>query len=224
MGHLRLGLKLSPETFIHVLGNEFPLSSDPLFFEKQSQEILQGLVHDFPTHEKINEFRRDLAETSESIGAFQADKNQSEDALRSFQEALALREQLARENPTVPDLQAELSLAYSSIGKVFSRHQALVRGAAAARARGGEAAAGGDARPRGPSAAPVHSAASSENWPGSKSKLGRSAEAARDYGEARDLLGQLSSPGPSDLYALAAVYAAPKVRWSAVSRGRLRLS
>ena len=103
MGSLQLGLKLSPDTFSHVLGSAFPLSSEPLFFERLSQEILRGLARDFPAHEDSSEFRRDLAQVTESIAAYQTEKNQPEDALGSLQEALVIREQLARENPTVSE-------------------------------------------------------------------------------------------------------------------------
>jgi serine/threonine-protein kinase len=206
MGRLQLALKLSPDTFIHVLGSAFPLSSDPLYFEMQALELLRGLVRDFPAHEDASAIRRDLAEATENIAAFHADKNQPEQALRSYQDALSIREQLARENPTVWELQAELARAHSSLGKAFARQERWSLGlpqfeSAAQRQRMVVMLTPGDEQGQRVLSRLLGELGRSE------AKLGRTVDATREFSAARDLLGQISQPGADDLYELAALSA-----------------
>ena len=207
MGSLQLGLKLSPDTFSHVLGSAFPLSSEPLFFERLSQEILRGLARDFPADKDSSEFRRDLAQVTERIAAYQTEKNQPEDALRSLQEALVIREQLARENPTVSEFQAELSRAHSSLGKAQARlalwSLALPQlERAVERQRMVVMLTPGDETQSGALGRLLGDLSRLET------KLERPIDAARDIAAAGDLLRQVSKPGPNDLYELAALSAA----------------
>jgi serine/threonine-protein kinase len=207
MGILQTWLKLTPETFVHVLGSDFPLSSDPLFFYKESQQILRGLVRDFPNDENKSEMRRDLAEATEKIAAFFAGRNQLSEALEGYHEALAIREELARENPTVAELQAELARAYSALGVSLSRQkrwsEALPQFARAVeRQQMVVMLTPGDA-------AQLAALGRREGELGrTEAHLGRTAEALRDLGAAREIMGQLSSPGTNDLYDLAALSAA----------------
>jgi serine/threonine protein kinase/tetratricopeptide (TPR) repeat protein len=94
-----------------------------LLYHNAAKNILERLIRDHPKHAGFDDFQRDLAAVAQSKGAMHAAQAAEFDnkigkgagryelqlALKSYQEALAIRQRRAQENPAVPDCQSELA-------------------------------------------------------------------------------------------------------------------
>jgi serine/threonine-protein kinase len=182
------------------------LFTDATRLHGEALTLLKELVAANPQHELSNDLQRALATSHESLGDVQS-QNDRAAAPKSYQEALPIREQLARNNPAVTDYQSELAHTYAMLGLL--------------QAQGGELAAAVDSYQRAidrqrfvvlvaPEAADnLHLLSRDFARLGEvQRKLGQRSEALRSYREARSILEKLPAPAAGDLYELASVRAA----------------
>jgi tetratricopeptide (TPR) repeat protein len=183
------------------------LFADALPSHKEAQRVLQELLRDHPKHGSAEDFQRDLADSYESTGDVQTRADRPADALPSYQQALPIRERLARENPTVPDYQADRARTQFALGVAQARggqpdaaleslRQAVERQRALA-----------DAAPEVKRYA-RDLARQHRELAALRRKVGTPAEALQTYRQARDVLEKLPPAGADDFYELAAVRAA----------------
>ncbi len=189
------------------LQTQIELFVEGLRLHEEARAILQDLVRDGSKNEHFLDFQRELAGSYESIGAVLDRTNKPAEALKSYGEALPIRERLAKENPTVTDFQADVALTYFNVGLLqakseqFSsalqsyqraiKHQQLAVGMAPEVTEYSRLL----------SRQHIHLAAVQR-------KLGSPMPALQSYREARSILEKLPHPGPGDLYDLACVRAA----------------
>jgi serine/threonine-protein kinase len=103
------------------LQGQVGLTAEALAYHREAQTILKALLHDYPRHLLLADFRRDLAASQEGTGALQARADRLKDALDSYQEALPTRQRLARENPAVSDYHSDLAHCHFRIGMLQAR-------------------------------------------------------------------------------------------------------
>jgi tetratricopeptide (TPR) repeat protein len=87
---------------------------------RKALAIFQKLAVDYPS---ITEYKRDLAWSHNNIGAILIDTGQpaeAPEAAEQFRRALALREQMANENPTSAEFQRDLAVSHYNLGKLQS--------------------------------------------------------------------------------------------------------
>jgi serine/threonine-protein kinase len=94
------------------------LTQDAQKLHGQALEILKEVVAANPRHELSNDLRRALAGSHESIGDAHRRNQQADDALKSYQDALPTREQLANANPAVTELQNDLAHCYFTLAQL----------------------------------------------------------------------------------------------------------
>ena len=101
------------------LHQEIRLWDQALKLYGEAQTVLQRLAgHMPPGHELSNELRRALAGDYERIGQVRQATAKPEEALKAFEQALPVRQGLARDNPAVVDYQGDLAQTYFAIGKL----------------------------------------------------------------------------------------------------------
>jgi serine/threonine-protein kinase len=196
------------------------LFADASRLHGEARTLLKELVAANPQHELSIDLQRALATSHESLGDVQSRDKQTAAALKSYQEALPIRAQLAQANPAVTDYQSELAHTYSTLGLLQAKagdHAAAVDAYQHAIERQRlvvlVAPPGGDAhRLLGQQLAQLGAA----QW-----KQGQLTDALHSYDESRAVLEKLAVPAAGDLYQLACVRAAGA---TLVGKGQTELS
>src|SRR5262249_22623993 len=78
---------------------DIDLSPDALRLHGEALDILKALVAANPRHELSNDLQRALAGSYENVGNTHSRNKQADGALKSYQDALPIRERLANANP-----------------------------------------------------------------------------------------------------------------------------
>ena len=86
------------------------LLKEPQAFFKRLRDRLQA------DRETTPDSLARLAAASFDLGTLTDEIGDKQDALRAFEESLAIRERLARENPSVTEFQSDLAMSHSNIG------------------------------------------------------------------------------------------------------------
>jgi serine/threonine protein kinase/tetratricopeptide (TPR) repeat protein len=189
------------------LQSDIGLYRDASKLHFEARDILKALVAANPGHELSNDLQRTLADSYENLADIQRRDGQPESALKSYQEALPIRERLASANPAVTDYQNDLAHIYFTLGLL--------------RAEIGQPVAAAEAYQRAierqrlvllvePQAAEHPRLLSRQlaHLGRAQRKLDQPAEALRSYQEARAILEKLAQPTADDLYELAGARAA----------------
>jgi tetratricopeptide (TPR) repeat protein len=227
LGELQVELRMDPGALRWVVGSgvtdtsEFGAGAGDRFpFYKRAETILTRLIREAPGHARINDFRGDLADCREHYAEALVRIERVEEALSAYREALAIRQQLARENPAVTEYQEGLARVDFEFGQLLERggkwpeslelyrqaveHQRVV-----------VATAPGAVPPRRALARQLARLGDAERH------SGRPAQAMDDYREAGGLLDGLPRPASDDLYLVATLHAA---RADLAGQGKPRLS
>ena len=129
LGSLQVELHMATDALRWVVGNavidaaDFGAGTGGRFpFYTRAESILESLIRDAPTDERINDFRRDLANCREhnAKGLLEI-SNRAEDALSSYREALAIRQRLAAGESAVTEYQEGLARIDFEIGLLHDR-------------------------------------------------------------------------------------------------------
>ena len=99
------------------------LLKEPLEFFRSLREQLQA------DHDTRPEALARLAGAAFELGKLTNEIGDKQDALRDYQEARAIRERLARENPAVTEFQSDLAASHNNIGSGAQRDRQAGRGA-----------------------------------------------------------------------------------------------
>jgi WD40 repeat protein len=177
------------------IGGRFP-------FYTRAESILESLIRDAPTDERINDFRRDLADCREHNAKALVGIDRAVDALSSYHQALAIRQRLAQENPAVTEYQEGLARLDFEIGLLHDRggrhdEAAELYRQAVDHQRVVVATSLGALPPVRALARQLGRLSEAER------KVGRPAQAIDDVREACALLERLSQPTADDFYELA---------------------
>jgi len=128
LGDLQVELRMAPDALRWVVGNavidaaDFGAGMGGRFpFYARAESILESLIRDAPTDERINDFRRDLADCREHSAKALVGIGEVDDALSSYHQALAIRQRLAQENPAVTEYQEGLAQIDFEIGSLHDR-------------------------------------------------------------------------------------------------------
>jgi serine/threonine-protein kinase len=209
--HLRIvPFKLALASQLNQMGRlhrDIGLFADASRLHGEALALLKDLVAAHPEHELSNELRRALAASHEDLGDAHLRNDRPADALSSYQQALPIREQLARANPAVTDYQGDLAHTNSTLGLL--------------QAKKGDYAAATDSYQRAierqklvmlvtPEAADAPRLLSRQftQLGAAQRKLGQRGDALHAYQEARTILERLATPAAGDLYELACARAA----------------
>jgi tetratricopeptide (TPR) repeat protein len=128
MGDLQVELKMAPDALRWVFGNAVIDASDfgagpgdRYPFYRRAQSILERLIRDAPAHERINDFKRDLADCHEHTALALLKAGRADEALPLFGRALMIREPLAAQNPAVIEYQEGLARVATETGHAQGR-------------------------------------------------------------------------------------------------------
>ena len=209
--HVRIvPFKLALASQLNQMGRlhrDIGLFADASRLHGEALALLKDLVAANPEHERSNDLRRALAASHEDLGDAHLRNDRPADALASYQQALPIREQLARANPAVTDYQSDLAHTYSTLGLL--------------QAQKGDPAAAMESYQRAierqklvilvaPETADAPRLLSRQfaQLGAAQRKLSQWGDALHSYREARTLLEQLATPAAGDLYELACARAA----------------
>jgi serine/threonine protein kinase/tetratricopeptide (TPR) repeat protein len=98
--------------------NALDMSGEALAAHQEALTVLKQLVKDSPAQGAVADFQRELAATHENKGAVLEQTDKPHEAVKSYQEALAIRRRLARLNPSVTDDQRDLARSWLSVGSL----------------------------------------------------------------------------------------------------------
>jgi serine/threonine-protein kinase len=213
LGDISVELGMPADALRWVVGNAVIDAADfgggmagrfPLY--KRAESILDALIREAPTDERVNDFRRDLADCREHNARALLGIDRAEEALSSYREALAIRQRLAQENPAVTEYQEELARIDFDIGSLDDRRgkpdeaTELYR-QAVDRQRVVVATS--------PAAAPALRTLARQlgKLGQAQRKLGRPAQAIDNFREACELFERLPQPAADDFYELATLRA-----------------
>ena len=106
-------------TVLHNIGNLQLNNGDleeAMSANQRALAIRKRLVRNHPEHPEIAAYQRGLAISYGGVGSHLAAIGQVEEARENYQQALAIRQRLVREHPSVTEYQSELSDSHHNIG------------------------------------------------------------------------------------------------------------